>query len=50
MNITKRYVHPQEQTILDAMDKARAAKGGHNPRHSAENVATAQHVELAAIN
>jgi len=29
MNITKRYVHPQEQTILSAMEKARAAKGGH---------------------
>lgn len=29
MNITKRYVHPQEQTILDAMEKARGVKAGH---------------------
>lgn len=27
MNITKRYFHPQQQTILDAMEKARVAKG-----------------------
>ncbi len=27
---TKRYVHPQEQTIRDAMEKARAEKGGHS--------------------
>jgi integrase len=30
MNITKRYVHPQEQTILDAMDKARKGSSGHS--------------------
>ena len=29
MNITKRYVHPQEHTILSAMEKAREAKDGH---------------------
>ena len=34
MNTTKRYVHPQEQTILDAMEKARAAKGGHSLGHT----------------
>ena len=28
MNTTKRCVHPQEQTILVAMEKARAVKGG----------------------
>jgi integrase len=28
MNITKRYVHPQEQTILDAMEKARVERVG----------------------
>ena len=26
MNITKRYVHPQEQTIRAAMDRARSGK------------------------
>jgi integrase len=33
MNITKRYVHPQEKTILEAMEKARVVKGGHNSGH-----------------
>jgi integrase len=34
MNITKRYVHPQEKTILLAMEKARVARGGHKFGHS----------------
>ena len=46
MNITKRYVHPQEQTMLDAMEKARAVKGGHN----AESAVVAAQTESAAIN
>jgi hypothetical protein len=29
LNITKRYVHPQEQTIRAAMDRAQEAKSGH---------------------
>jgi len=29
MNITNRYVHPQEQTIRAAMDRTEAANGGH---------------------
>jgi hypothetical protein len=33
MNTTKRYVHPQEQTILAAMEKARVVKGGHSSGH-----------------
>jgi hypothetical protein len=28
MNITKRYVHPQEQTIRAAMDRAQVANTG----------------------
>src|SRR5204863_3934598 len=34
MNITKRYVHPQEQTVRDAMDRAGAAKIGHTSGHT----------------
>ena len=30
MNITKRYIHPQEQAIQDAMGKARSAASGHS--------------------
>jgi integrase len=36
MNITKRYVHPQEQTIRAAMEKAREVNHGHTPRHTAQ--------------
>jgi len=34
MNITKRYVHPQEQTIRAAMDRAQEDHGGHTFRHT----------------
>src|SRR5262249_16549732 len=50
MNITKRYVHPQEQTILDAMEKARGVKGGHSSGHTAETANLAARAESAAIN
>jgi integrase len=50
MNITKRYIHPQEHTIRDAMEKARAAKGGHNSGHNAESTAEDGRSELPAIN
>jgi integrase len=42
MNITKRYVHPQEQTILSAMEKAGVAKSRHNSGHNAD-LAKASH-------
>ena len=35
MNITKRYVHPQEQTIRAAMNRAQAANRGHTFGHTA---------------
>ena len=35
MNITKRHVHPQEQTIRAAMDRAREVEGGHTFGHTA---------------
>jgi integrase len=31
---TRRYVHPQVQTIRDAMERARVGQGGHNSGHS----------------
>ena len=33
---TKRYVHPQEETVLAAMDRAREARGSHSFSHSGE--------------
>ena len=36
MNSTKRYVHPQEQTVRAAMDRAQVASGGHTSRHTGQ--------------
>jgi hypothetical protein len=36
MNITKRYVHPQEQTIRAAMARAQVANSGHTSGHTAQ--------------
>src|SRR5262249_43280135 len=36
-NIAKRYVHPQEQTIRAAMDRARGVEG-HTFEHAAQNL------------
>ena len=33
---TRRYVHPQAQTVRDAMERARAGRGGHSSRHNSE--------------
>jgi integrase len=37
MNITRRYVHPQEQTIRAAMDRAQVANSGHTSGHTRQN-------------
>jgi integrase len=50
MNITKRYVHPQEQTIREAMKKAREVKGGHSSGHNAENAPVGTDLGSAVIN
>ena len=39
MNITKRYIHPQEQTIRAAMDRAELASSGHTSRHTVQPAA-----------
>jgi hypothetical protein len=36
MNTTKRYIHPQEQTIRAAMDKAQLEKSGHTSGHTTQ--------------
>jgi integrase len=50
MAITKRYIHPADETVRAAIEKARDAQGGHKSGHSvtsaAEDTARAQ----AAIN
>jgi integrase len=47
MNITKRYIHPQEQTIRTAMDRAQVAKGGHTFRHTSRESRLAE-MEISA--
>jgi integrase len=37
MAITKRYIHPQDQQVREAMERARAAQGRHNSGHSGES-------------
>jgi integrase len=49
MNITKRYIHPQQQTILDAMEKARAVKQGDESGHNPDNTNPRQ-AEPSVIN
>jgi integrase len=39
---TKRYIHPQAQTVLAAMERARAAQGGHKTAHSADSDRSSQ--------
>jgi len=36
MNITKRYVHPQEQTVRAAMERVREEKDGHTSGHTGQ--------------
>jgi integrase len=36
MSITRRYVHPQESTLRDAIEKARVAKSGHTSGHTGQ--------------
>ena len=50
MTITRRYIHPQPSTILDAMEKARSAQSGHRFGHSDETKPEAPKVGVAVIN
>ncbi len=36
MSITKRYIHPEEETIRKAMDRARGEQGRHNFGHKGQ--------------
>ena len=46
MNITKRYVHPSDADILEAMEKVR---GGHRIGHNPENAKSEEMREVFAI-
>jgi integrase len=50
MAITRRYIHPQADTIREAIEKARAAKTGHASGHTDETAIEKPSVETPAIN
>jgi integrase len=46
---TRRYVHPQAHTILEAIERARNAQGGHKTGHRSETAAESPNPSTAAI-
>ncbi len=46
---TRRYVHPQAHTIIEAIDRARNAQGGHKIGHNAETATESSKPSTAAI-
>jgi integrase len=47
---TKRYVHPQAETVRAAMERVHGAKGGHSFGHSKQKAAEAPSAPAAATN
>ena len=43
---TRRYVHPQEETVLRAMERASEAQGGHSSGHSGEFAVMADELKI----
>ena len=50
MSITKRYLHPQQFAIQEAMEKAREAQGRHKFGHTSETAPSNESAEPAANN
>jgi len=50
MNITKRYIHPQQHTIRHAMEKARSAQSGHTSGHTGPNAYSDHELETRVPN
>lgn len=50
MAITRRYIHPQQETIRKAMEKAREVQGGHKIVHSADSDENNRTREILLIN
>jgi hypothetical protein len=46
---TRRYVHPQAHTIMEAIERARNAQGGHKSGHTSETAAESAKPSTAAI-
>ena len=50
MAITRRYVHPQQATIREAIEKARVVKSGHTFGHTDKSAVSEKETESPAIN
>ena len=48
MSITKRYVHPQQGTLRDSIEKARVANGGHTFGHTGESMQNSAALDTAS--
>ncbi|MCL5745160.1 MAG: tyrosine-type recombinase/integrase [Acidobacteria bacterium] len=46
---TRRYVHPQAHTIMEAIERARNAQGGHKTGHKSETAVESPKPSTAAI-
>jgi integrase len=47
---TRRYVHPQTETVLAAMEKADVARTSHTPRHTEDLMETETAAEIPITN
>jgi integrase len=50
MSITKRYVHPEQGTVRDAVERARTARGGHSFGHTGQIEHTAAPASSTVLN
>jgi integrase len=50
MNITKRYVHPQEKTVREAMARAGVVQHGHTSGHTQPEAANSRSAQSALLN
>ncbi len=50
MAITRRYIHPQDEPIREALERARVAQTGHKIVHNAEEADSRTAQSSAAIN
>jgi hypothetical protein len=50
MSITKRYVHPQQGTLRDSIEKARNAHSGHTFGHTLENADKQPDAGIVTVN
>jgi hypothetical protein len=50
MSITKRYIHPQQGPVLEAMKKVASAQGGHTFGHTQQSATEGAAATAAVMN